>query len=95
MQDELDYQGTQSFSGNPINVVKEDEKDEPVLRVILKMLDDAITFSTDQDTLDISKDSPFTVEQQIAMNRRVKQTHLEMKAAIDEVLTNIGEKYGR
>lgn len=94
MQDELDYTGTQSFNGNPIQTVAQDEKDEPVLKFVQKMLTDKIEFYSMVDSLDI-EEKLFPLKEQIAHNARVRDSLLEVQSAIDKVLEDIGEKYGR
>lgn len=94
MNDELDYTGTQSFNGNPINTVAQDEKDEPVLKFIQKILTDKIEFYSTVDSLDI-EEKLFPLKEQVAHNARVRNTLLEMQSAIEKVLEDIGEKYGR
>ncbi len=90
--EDLDYVSSSPLLGAPVETNPTDESDLPALEALSVMLQDQINSYSTIDQLDLT-DKNFTVEQQLAINKRV-QSHLqELKLVIDTVVENVKEKY--
>lgn len=90
--EDLDYISSSPLLNAPVDTNPTDEADMPALKIVEALLDEQIASYSSIDQLDPSN-KDLTIEQQLAVNKKV-QTHLqELKIVINTVVEKVREKY--
>jgi len=92
MDEELEYISSIESTRATVDIVPQDEADLPVLKAVLRDINEGIIHHQTIASLSLDNKS-FTIEQQLAVNQAIVIYLQGFKMAVEKVIEDIGEKY--